>query len=406
MSEPRDGMDGEVNDEDGPIDDEITAADRQDFEPPHGADYVVDAARAGNARNITLAIRNNSVTPHQTNMEVHDEDAMTTVVSSTEGSSTTRVNVMRDVNRVRLPILSDDDEDSYIFTAATSSSGISRSTTLHVIYEVEQENGVSRPEDEHWSEGEDADGFSATAASSITEVHQTALHEMWKQEVSSVQRSVVALTAGQSTIITMSPYRKDLRDDIQEQQLATEEGEIQPIFKFSKQLLIWMDHDKTHLEIDLFRPKDLRDIYPTHVLSPLCLYRKLQSLKILGMMQSYQTYIWLVVWMNPCLSELTLETSSEGEAMDGAEILKAREYAKCKPTMSEIAQGHTRTKISKEFPITKLSLLNFIVDGSFFGWFNRKRLLEVEIRRCKISNDLLSGDGILGLPDTKVTIIP
>lgn len=403
MAVPRDGMDGEFNNEDGPIDDEITTADRQDVEPPHGADYVADAARAGNARNITPSIRNNSVTPHQTNMDVHDEDAMTTVISSTEGSNTTPVNVMRDVNRVRLPIASDDDEDSYSFTAATSSSGISRSTTLYVIYEVEQENGVPRSEDEQWSEGEDADGFSATAASSSTEVHQT---EMWKQEVTSVQRSVMALTAGQSTIITVSPYRKDLRDDIREQQLATEEGGIQPIFKFSKRLLIWMDHDKTHLEIDLFRPKDLRDIYPTHVLSPLCLYRKLQSLKIVGMMQSYQTYIWLVVWLNPCLSELTLETSCEGEAMDGAEILKARDYAKCKPTMSEIAQGYTGTTISKEFPITKLSLLNFVLDGSFFGWFDRKRLLEVEIRRCKISNDLLSGDGILGLTDTKVTIIP
>ena len=406
MSKPGDGMDGEVNAEDGPVDVEITTADRSDFEPPHGADYIADAARAGNARNITPTIRNNSVTPHQTNMEVHDKDAITTVVSDTEGSNTTPVNVMRDVNRVRLPIASDDDEDNYIFTAATSSSGISRSTTLYVIYEVEQENGVSRSEDDQWSEEEDADGFSATAASSSTEVHQTALHDMWKREVSSVQRSVVALTAGQSTIITVSPYRIDLRDDIREQQLATEEGKNQPIFKFSKQLLIWMDHDKTHLEIDLFRPKDLRHIYPTHVLSPLCLYRKLHSLKIVGMMQSYQTYIWLVVWMNPCLSELTLETSTEGEAMDGTEILKARDYAKCKPTMSEIAQGHTRTTVLKKFPITKLSLSNFVVDGSFFGWFDRKILLEVEIRGCKISSDLLEGDGILGLTDTKLNIIP
>ena len=396
-------MDDEVNVKDGPVDVETATADKQDFESTHGADYVADAARAANARNITPAIGNNSPTPYQANIEVHGEEAITTVVSSAEGSNITPVDMMREVNRIRLPIDSENDEDDYIFTAATSSSGISRSTTLYVIYEVEQENGVSRSEDEQWSEGEDADDLSATVASSSTEVHQTALHDMWNRELSSIQRSVVALTAGQSTITTVSPYRKDFQDDIREQ---TEEGKNKPIFKFSKQLLVWMDHGKTHLEIDLFRPKDLEHIYPTHVLSPLCLYRNLHSLKIVGMMRSYQRYIWLVVWMNPYLSELTLETSSEGEAMDGTEILKAREYAKCKPTMSEVARGNTRAKIFHKFPMTKLSLSNFVVDGSFFGWLNRTRLLEIEIRRCKVPSDLLEGDEIPGLTNAKVTIIP
>lgn len=399
-------MDGEVNVDDGPVDVEITTAYKQDFEPPHRAEYVADAARIGDTRNLAPAIGNNSATPHQAHMEVYNEEAMTTVVSSAAGGNRTAVNVMRDVNRVRLPMASDDDDDNYIFTAATSSSGISRSTTLYVIYEVEQENGIFRSEDEQWSEGEDADDVSAIVASSSTDIHQKTLHDIWNSEMSSVQRSVLALTAGQSTIITVSPYRRDSQDDIREQQLATEEGENQRVFRFSKQLLIWMDHDKTHLEIDLFRPKNLRHIYPTHVLSPLCLYRQLHSLKIVGMMRSYQPYIWLVVWMNPCLSELTLETASEGEAMDGTEILKARDYAKCKPTMSEIAQGHTRTTILKKFPITKLSLSNFVVDGSFFRWFNKTRLLEVEIRRCKVPNDLLEGDGIVGLTNAKVTIVP
>ena len=406
MSEPRDGMDGKVNVKDGPVDVETAAADKQNFGSTQGADYVADAARAADARNITPGIGNNSPTPHQANMEVHDEEAITAVASSAEDSNTTPVDVMREVNRIRLPIDSENEEDDYIFTAATSSSGISRSTTLYVIYEVEQENGVSRSEDEQWSEGEDADDLSATVASSSTEVHQTALHDMWNRELSSIQRSVVAPTAGQSTITTVSPYRKDFRDDIREQQLATEEGENKPIFKFSKQLLIWMDHDKTHLEIDLFRPKDLPHIYPTHVLSPLCLYRNLHSLKIVGMMRSYQPYIWLVVWMNPYLSELTLETASEGEAMDGTEILKARQYAKCKPTMSEVARGNTRARIFHKFPMTKLSLSNFVVDGSFFGWLNSTRLLEIEIRRCKVPKDLLEDDGIPGLTNAKVTIIP
>lgn len=406
MSESEDGMDCEVTVEDEPVDVEINTAEKQEFEPTHRADDVADAARAGNARNITPAIENNSPTPHQVNMEVHTEEAITTGVSSAEGSNITPVDMMREVNRVRLPIASENDEDDYIFTAATSSSGISRSTTLYVIYEVEQENRVSRSEDEQWSEEDDADDISATVASSDSEAHQTALHDMWNRELSSIQRSVLALTAGQSTITTVSPYRKDLRDEIREQQLATEEGENKPIFKFSKQLLIWMDHDKTHLEIDLFRPKDQGHIYPTHVLSPLCLYRNLHSLKIVGMMRSYQPYIWLVVWMNRYLSELTLETSSEGEAMDGTEILKAREYAKGKPTMSEVARGNTRAKIFHKFPMTKLSLSNFVLDGSFFGWLNSTRLLEIEIRRCKVPNDFLEDDGIPGLTNAKVTIIP
>ena len=398
-------MDCEANLDDGPVDVETTPADEQDFEPLHGAEYVADAARAKNTRNSAPAIGNDSATPHQANVKVPNDEAMTTIDSSTERGNTTPVNVMRNIDRVRLPIAPDDD-DNYIFTAATSSSGISRSTTLYVIYEVEQENGVSRSDDEQWSEEEDADGVSAIVASSSTDSHRTTLHEMWKRELSSVQRSVVALTAGQSTIITVSPYRRDSRDVIREQQVATEEGANQRVFRFSKQLLIWMNHDKTHLEIDLFRPKDLRHIYPTDILSPLCLYRQLHSLKIVGMMRSYQQYIWLVVWMNPCLSELTLETASEGEAMDGTEILKARDYAKCKPTMSEIAEGHTRTTIFEKFPITKLSLSNFIVDGSFFRWFNKTRLLEVEIRRCKVPNDLLESEEIVGLTKAKVTIIP
>ena len=412
MSEPGDETDGEVKVEDGPLDVESATADEQDFEPIQGVDNVVDAGRAGNARIITpmfspdeyWTLENTSPTPHQSNPEVHDAEAITTIASTTEGSNTTPVDVTREIDRIRLPVTSEYDEDNYI-TAATSSSGMTRSTTLYVIYEVEHE-GVTRSEDERESEREDVDDISATASSSSTEVHQTALHDVGNHRLSSVQPSVLALTAGQSTITTVSPYRTDIHNDTREQQSAIEGDEERPAFEFSKQLLIWMDHDKKHLEIDLFRPEGLKHIYPAHVLSPLCLYRKLHSLKIVGMMRSYQPYIWLVVWMNPYLSELKLETASEGEAMDGTEILKARNYAKCKPTMSEIAQGDTRAAIFQKFPITKLSLSNFVVDGSFFGWFNKTRLLEVEIHQCKVPNDLLEGDGILGLTNAKVTIIP
>ena len=407
ISVPRDEMDGEINCEDGPVDVEIATADEQDSEPVQGADTSADAARARNERILTPTPGNTSPEPQQANAEVHDEK-IATVVPIAEDSNTTPDDVTREINRIRLPVTSEGDNDDDAFTVAASSSGMSRSTTLYVIYEVEQEHGITRSNDDRATEGWGADDLSATAASSSTEVHHTALHDVGYQRLSSVQPSVLALTAGQSTITTMSPYRNDIQDDTRdtrEEQLETEEKD-RPMFEFSKQLLIHMDHDKEHLEIDLFRPEGLKHIYPPHVLAPLCVYRKLHSLKIVGMMRSYQSYIWLVVWMNPYLSELTLETASEGEAMDDIEIRRARDYAKSKPTMLEVARGDTRATIYHKFPITKLSLSNFVVDGSFFSWFHRTKLLEVEIRGCKVPNDILEGKPILGLTNARVTIIP
>ena len=407
LSVPRDEMDGEINIEDGPVDVGITLTDEQDSESVQGADNAADTARVRNARIPTPAPGNTSPEPQQANAEVHDE-TIATVVPTAEDSNTTPDDVTREINRIRLPGTSEGDDNDDAFTAAASSLGMSRSTTLYVIYEVEQEHGITRSEDDRATEGWGADDLSATAASSSTEVHHTALHDVGNHRLSSVQPSVLALTAGQSTITTMSPYRNDIQDDTRdtrEKRLETEEKD-RPMFEFSKQLLIWMDHDKEHLEIDLFRPEGLKHIYPAHVLSPLCLYRKLHSLKIVGMMRSYQPYIWLVVWMNPYLSELTLETANEGEAIDGIEILKARDYAKCKPTMPEVARGDTRATICQKFSITKLSLSNFVVDESFFSWFHRTKLLEVEIRRCKVPNDILERKWILGLTNAKVTIIP
>ncbi|KAK0516209.1 hypothetical protein JMJ35_000812 [Cladonia borealis] len=242
ISEPREETDGEVNIEDGPFDVQLTAVDEQYFEPIQVADNVADAAGARNARIITPALRNDSPTPHQANADVHDDEATATVVPHAEDSKTTPDDVTREINRIRLPVDSEGDEDNCIFTAATSSSGMSRSTTLYVIYEVEQEHGVTRSEDDYEDKGWGAEELSATAASSSTESHQTALHDVENHRLSSVQPSALALTADQSTITTMSPYRNNTQDDTREKQLATEEEDDRPLFKFSKQLLIWMDH--------------------------------------------------------------------------------------------------------------------------------------------------------------------
>ena len=229
MSEPRDVTDGEVNVEDGPVDVDIATADEQDFEPVQGADNVADAA---GARVITQALGDYSPTSHQTTGDLHDEEATATIVPTAGDSNTTPDDVTREINRIKLPVNSEGDEDNYIFTASTSSSGMSRSTTLYVIYEVEQEHGVSRSEDDYEDEGWGADELCATAASSSTESHQTALHDVEDHRLSSFQPSVLAPTAGQN----------NTQDNTRELQLATKEEDDRSLFKFSKQLLIWMDH--------------------------------------------------------------------------------------------------------------------------------------------------------------------
>lgn len=62
------------------------------------------------------------------------------------------------------------------------------------------------------------------------------------------------------------------------------------------------------LWIDLFRPAGNGEIQMLDVdqMAPLCEFRNLRVLKITGMMQSYQRYIWKAVWLNPCLEELEL----------------------------------------------------------------------------------------------------
>jgi hypothetical protein len=52
-------------------------------------------------------------------------------------------------------------------------------------------------------------------------------------------------------------------------------------------------------------------------LEPLCNFRQLRSLKITGMMESYQKYIWQAVWLNPHLRELTLEMALEPNIRKG-----------------------------------------------------------------------------------------
>lgn len=174
--------------------------------------------------------------------------------------------------------------------------------------------------------------------------------------------------------------------------------------EFSKQLLIEMDHSKHHLEIDLFRPERSEDIFPTHVLSPLALYHKLPTIKIVGMKASYQSNMWPAVWLNLELKELTLEMANGGEPINTEEIVKARRHAKSRPSMREIL-GKTEAAIPDQFSIAKLILTNFTVDVVFFLCFDPVKLQEVEFRWFKLARDLLRRIEALRLGRTKVTIL-
>lgn len=181
--------------------------------------------------------------------------------------------------------------------------------------------------------------------------------------------SECTLTAD-SPVVMVSPYR-----NVKER--------CSSLVTFSKDQLIRMDHNKHYLEIDLLRPESGVDVFPPQDLSPLCLYRELRSLKITGMMQSYQSYIWLVVWLNPQLIDLTLEMAGEAGPLDKKAIAEAQKYAQCKPTMREVAQGKTETEVLNEFHIVNLSLTNFVLHGESFEWFSDQYLQNVQLHRCK-----------------------
>lgn len=173
-----------------------------------------------------------------------------------------------------------------------------------------------------------------------------------------------------SSVVMVSPYR------------VNKEDRFPPVL-FSKDLLIRMNHNKQHLEIDLFRPESKPNVFPPQDLSPLCLYRELRTLKVTGMMQSYQSYIWLVVWLNPQLTDLTLEMAGKAELLDMKAIAEAQKYAMCKPTMREVAQGKTRTEVPSKFQIVRLRLVNFAVQEAPFQWFSDTKLQKVELHRCE-----------------------
>jgi hypothetical protein len=99
-----------------------------------------------------------------------------------------------------------------------------------------------------------------------------------------------------------------------------------PIIHFRPQLWRHLEPTSDTLNLDLFWPQRLYDleeeedndtfqleknIFPLQGLLPLCEFRRLRSLRLGGMLQSYQPYIWRTCWLNPGLEEVVLEMALE-----------------------------------------------------------------------------------------------
>jgi hypothetical protein len=76
-----------------------------------------------------------------------------------------------------------------------------------------------------------------------------------------------------------------------------------------------LPRSKATLGLDLFSSIEEEEkddgILAIIELKPLCEFRNLRSLKLTGMLRSYQVYIWQAVWLNPNLEALHLAMALE-----------------------------------------------------------------------------------------------
>ncbi|EEH04667.1 conserved hypothetical protein [Histoplasma capsulatum G186AR] len=148
-------------------------------------------------------------------------------------------------------------------------------------------------------------------------------------------------------------------------------------------------------------------ILPLEAMGPLCSFRKLRFLRLTGMSQSYQKYIWQVAWLNPGLETLELEMMlepcirrafSSWPYIKGGWIQRSKPEAERSSYYGDEGQGilHRRAGIGEYLdkysivhakaraaqmgstlhllPVVKLSLTGFVVDADPFHLFNPHRL--------------------------------
>ncbi len=131
-----------------------------------------------------------------------------------------------------------------------------------------------------------------------------------------------------------------------------------PIVHFRPQLWRHLDKAGDILNLDLFwpqRPELLaendededgeenqydRNSFPLEGLLPLCEFRNLRSLRLGGMLQSYQTYIWRTCWLNPGLEELILEMALEPTINQRNSSYTPIEGSWCQKSISEACTSY------------------------------------------------------------------
>ncbi|OJJ51755.1 hypothetical protein ASPZODRAFT_163543 [Penicilliopsis zonata CBS 506.65] len=158
------------------------------------------------------------------------------------------------------------------------------------------------------------------------------------------------------------------------------------------------------------------DMLPLEELKPIIEFRSLRVLKITGMMQSYQKYIWEVVWLNPELTDLWLEMALEpslesnlsGEWQvikhnwkvqepfaDGFEIYYGdKGTGNLNPSIGDgeyldknaMEKAKMRAMIAASMgmylPIRNMTLVGFVVDaGPFHLFFDPEKLKRITFKR-------------------------
>ena len=177
---------------------------------------------------------------------------------------------------------------------------------------------------------------------------------------------------------------------------------------------VWrhLERNRSALSLDLFWPlktdqahvgrgDEDTDIFPFDDMRPLCEFRHLRSLQLIGMLQSYQMHIWQTCWLNPALEELTLEmalepnmhdpyrqhcpaiesdwkmkSEEEGSVeylgQDGEGILSAEfgigEYLDKQAIAMAKLEAAPKGGRLRYLPVVKLALSGFVIDSGALKW--------------------------------------
>ncbi|KAJ5313062.1 hypothetical protein PENANT_c018G02503 [Penicillium antarcticum] len=175
---------------------------------------------------------------------------------------------------------------------------------------------------------------------------------------------------------------------------------------------------KSTLELDLFSTIDKEEkddgILTIVELKPLCEFRNLRSLKLTGMLRSYQLYIWQAVWLNTKLETLVLGMALEPDIFSapGSQWKQIKTGWKMSGRMyaDPVYYGHygigelnpdigygeyldkhaiEKAKICamamgptvKRLRIKSISLSGFVVDGDpFLHWFDPEKLRTIHFK--------------------------